>query len=124
MIDIYALLQQAASLGLGAFLAVSMLLWKRVDDASHKADMKQLADDHRITIKQLADDHRVTLKQLADDQRVALKEVTDAYRALADKAVVAIQEINKTMSSISESSRIGQRLEAIEDALNVPKVRK
>ncbi len=84
MIDIYALLQQAASLGLGAFLAVTMLIWKRSDDVSHKA---------------------------------ALKEMTDAYRLLLEKTLVSVQSTNAVLEDISQASKIGERLEAIEGAM-------
>ncbi len=86
MIDIYALLQQAASLGLGAFLAVTMLLWKRSDDVSHKA---------------------------------ALKEMTDAYRLLLEKSLLASQATNTVLENIAQSSRLGERLGAIEGAIQI-----
>ncbi len=84
MIDIFALLQQAASLGLGAFLAVTMLLWKRSDDISHKA---------------------------------TLKEMADAYRLLLEKTLASVQVTNTALESISQASKLGERLEAIEGAV-------
>jgi len=56
----------------------------------------------------------------ADDvtHKAEYKEMVDAYRLLLEKVLTSTQETNRALEGIAQASKIGERLEAIENSLD------
>ncbi len=49
--------------------------------------------------------------------QATLKELSDAYRLLLEKTLTSVQVTNTALESITQASKLGERLEAIEGAM-------
>ena len=52
------------------------------------------------------------------EHKTLYREMTDAYRMLLEKVLASMQSTNMVLEGIAQASKIGERLEAIENSLD------